>query len=97
MKSISSETEKHYYLNHQGILGGSDGKESACNTGDPGSGGSLGERNGYPLQCSCLENSMNRGDWWATVHLVTASDTTEQLTSFFTFRPTLQQMLKELL
>jgi len=44
MKSISSETEKHYYLNHQGILGGSDGKESACNTGDPGSGRYLGER-----------------------------------------------------
>ena len=29
---------------------------------------------------------MNRGDWWATVHLVTESDTTEQLTPFFHFQ-----------
>ena len=47
-----------------GILGGSDGKESACNTEDlgliPGSGRSLGEGNGNPLQYSCLENSMDR-------------------------------------
>ena len=45
--------------------GGSDGKESACNAGDPslilGSGRSLGEGNGYPLQYSCLEISMDRG------------------------------------
>ena len=44
--------------------GGSDGKESACNAGDPGSipgsGRLLGDRNGYPLQCPCLENSMDR-------------------------------------
>ena len=44
-----------------GFLFGSDGKESACNAGDPGSvpesGRSLGEGNGYPLQYSCLENS----------------------------------------
>ena len=44
--------------------GGSDGKESACNTGNvgfiPGSGRSPGEGNGYPLQYSCLENSMDR-------------------------------------
>ena len=33
----------------------------------PGSGRSPGERNGNPLQCSCLENPMDRGDWWATV------------------------------
>ena len=43
--------------------GGSDGKEFACNAGDPssifGSGRSPGEGNGYPLQYSCLENSMN--------------------------------------
>ena len=47
-------------------------KKSACNARDrgsiPGLGGSLGEGNGYPLQYSCLENSMNRGAWWATVH-----------------------------
>ena len=51
--------------------GGSDGKESTCNAGDwgsiPGSGRSPGEGNGYPLQYSCLQNPMNRGDWWATV------------------------------
>ena len=47
-----------------GLPGGSDGKESACNGGDPGSisgsGRSPGEGNCYPLQCSCLENSMDR-------------------------------------
>ena len=46
------------------ILGGSDSKESACNAGDinliPGSGRSSGERNGFPLQYSCLENPMDR-------------------------------------
>ena len=51
---------------------GSDHKESACNAGDPGSipllGRSLKEGNGYPLQYSCLENTMDRGDWQATVH-----------------------------
>ena len=49
-----------------GSPGGSDGKESACNVGDPGStpgsGRSPGEGNGIPLQCSCLENPMDRGD-----------------------------------
>jgi len=51
--------------------GGSDHKESACNVGDLGSfrglGRSCGEGNGYPLQYSCLEKSMGRGAWWATV------------------------------
>ena len=46
---------------------GSDGKESACNAGDPdsipGFGRSLGEGNDNPLQYSCLENSMDRGAW----------------------------------
>ena len=60
-----------------GFRGGSDGKESACNVGDPGSipgpGRSPGEVNGYPLQYSCLENSMDRGAWQATVHGVTKS------------------------
>ena len=45
------------------------GKESACQAGDsgsiPGSGISPGERNGNPLQYSCLENSTDRGGWWA--------------------------------
>ena len=48
-----------------GFPGGSDGKESVCNAGDPGSIlGSVispGEGNGYPLKYSCLENSMDRG------------------------------------
>ena len=50
-----------------GFPGGSDGKESACNAGDLcsilGSGRSPGEGNSYPLQYSCLENSMDKGDW----------------------------------
>ena len=52
--------------------GGSDSEESACNVGDlgsiPGSGRSPGEGNGNPLQYSCLENSMDRGAWRATLH-----------------------------
>ena len=59
--------------------GGSVGKETACNAGDlgsaPGSGRSPGERNGKPLQYSCLANSMDRGAWWAIVHGVTKSQT----------------------
>ena len=43
----------------------------------PGLGRSLGEGNSYPLQYFCLENSMNRGAWWATVHGVTELNTTE--------------------
>ena len=57
------------------LSGGSDGKESACNVGDPGSihgsGRSPGEENGNPLQDSCLENPMDREAWQATVHAVT--------------------------
>ena len=60
-----------------GFPGGSDGKEYACNAGDPGSipgsGRLSGEGNGYPFQYSCLENLMDRGAWWATVHGVTRS------------------------
>ena len=57
--------------------GGSDGKASAYNTGDlgsiPGLGRSPGEGNGNPLQYSCLENPMDGGAWWATVHGVAKS------------------------
>ena len=63
-----------------GFPDNSDGdKESDCNAGDPGSspgsGKSPGERNDNPLQYSCLENSMDRGAWQATVHGVTKSQT----------------------
>jgi len=65
------------YLPFKGFPGGSVGKEFACNVGDlgsiPGSGRSPAERNGNPLQYSCLENSKDRGAWWATVHGVTKS------------------------
>ena len=59
--------------------GGSDGKESACNAGDPGlipvSGRTLGGGHGYPFQYSCLENPVDRGAWWATVHGVAKRQT----------------------
>ena len=55
-----------------GFPGDSDSKESACNAGDlgliPESRRYPGEGNGYPLQYSCLKNSMNRGAYWTTVH-----------------------------
>ena len=61
----------------KGFSGGSDGKESACTEGDlgltPGSGRFPGEGNGNPLQYSCMEISMDRGAWQATVHRVTRS------------------------
>ena len=58
---------------------GSDGRESDCNSGDPGSipgsGRSPGKENGNPLQYSCLENAMDRGIWQATVCGVAKSRT----------------------
>ena len=52
---------------------------SSYNAGDlgmiPGLGKAPGEENGYPLQYSCLENSMDRGVWWATAHVVTKNQT----------------------
>ena len=68
------------------IPGGSEVKASACNLGAPGLipglGLSPGEGNSNPLQYSCLENPMEGGDWWATIHGVEKSRT--QL-SYFTF------------
>ena len=62
-----------------GFSGGSDGKESTYNVGDPGSipgpGRSPGEENGNPLQYSCMKNPMDRGAWWATVHGVAKNRT----------------------
>ena len=61
----------------EGFPGGSVGKESGCSVGDldsiPGSGRSLGKGHGNPLQYSSLENPMDRGAWWATVHGVANS------------------------
>ena len=74
--------------------GGSEVKESACNAGDlgsiPGSGRSPGGGNGNPLQYSCLENLMDIGAWWATVHRVTKSPTR---LSNFTHTHTLFQII----
>ena len=58
------------------------GKESACNAGGTGDAGSIpglgrspGEGHGNPLQCSCLENPIDRGASWAAVLKVTKSRT----------------------
>ena len=63
----------------QGFPGGSVAKESTCSTGElcsiPGLGRCPGEGNGSRLQCSCLENPMDRGAWWATVHRLAKSQT----------------------
>ena len=62
-----------------GFPGGSDGKESACNAGDPGSvpesGRSPGAGNNNPLQYSCLENPMDEAACRATVHGVAKDQT----------------------
>ena len=64
-------------MNFRGFPGDSDGKESAYDAGDPGSipglGRFPGKGNGYPLRYSCLENSMDREAWLATLHGVTKS------------------------
>ena len=79
-------------LPFQGFPGGSDGKEPSCNAGDRGSisgwGRPPGEGNGNPIQYSCLENPMDRGAWWVTVHGVAKeSDTTKWLAhTHFHFR-----------
>ena len=63
--------------------GGSDGKASPYNAGDPdsipGLGRSIGEGNGKPLQYSCLENPMDGGAWQAILHRAAESGTTERL------------------
>ena len=73
-----------YTHTHMRSPGGSGSKESACNVGDlssiPGSGRSPGKENGNPVQYSCLENTMDRRAWQATVHRVTKSQT--QLSDF---------------
>ena len=70
-----------------GSPGGSDGKESTCNVRDldliPGLGKTPGGGHGNPLQYSCVENPVDRGAWWPTVHGVTKSRT--RVTNTFTF------------
>ena len=74
---MSREGKFNLFTQEWGSPGGSDGKESACSSGDlgsvPGSGRFPGEGNGNPLQYSGLENPMDRGAWWATAHGVTKS------------------------
>ena len=76
-----------------GFPGGTVVKNLPVNTGGdsrdmgsiPGSRSSPGGGNGNLLQYSCLENSMDRGTWWATVHEIAESDTAEQLTLTFSY------------
>ena len=66
-------------LSYKGLPCSSDSEESTCNVGDlgliPELGRSPGERNGNPLQYSCIENPTDRGAWWTTVHGVVKSQT----------------------
>ena len=75
--------------NMKGFPGGSDSKAPVCSAGDPdsfpGLGRSPGEGNGSPLQYSCLENPMDRGAWWATVHGVAKSWTQLRDSTFIFF------------
>ena len=76
---LSSCPLQKYYALKSRFPGDPDAKEGACNAGDPGlipGSGRSPEGNGYPVQYSCLENSMDRGVWWATVHEFTESDVT---------------------
>ena len=82
IREMQFKTTMKYHLTHVrigGFPGGSEVKASACNAGDlgsiPGSRRSPGEGNGNPLQCSCLENPMDGGAWWATVHGIAKSRT----------------------
>ena len=80
----------HAHINVLPVFpGGSDGKVSACNVRDPGSipglGRSPGEGNRNTLQYSCLENPMDGGAWWATVHGVAKSRT--RLSNFTHYIP----------
>ena len=82
-------SKKHSHLmSYSGLPRWLSGKESACNARDvgliPGSGRYPGKGNGNPLQYSSLENSMDRGAWWATVY--GASNSQTQLSNLTTTR-----------
>ena len=69
------------------VTGASESKESVCTMGNPGLipgyRRSPGGGNGYPPQYSCLENSMDRGAWRATVHEVTKSQTQQEKNKYY--------------
>ena len=77
-----------------GFPGGLDGREYAYNAGDPGLipgwGRSPGEGTGNPLQYSFLENPMDRGAWWATVHGVAKNQT--RLSDFHSLMASVQAL-----
>ena len=77
------------------------GKESACNVGDagsiPGWGRSPGEGRSHPLQCSCLENPLDRGAWQASiVHRITKNHTQLKQLSMHTHIPHQHKSLKHI-
>ena len=92
---------KKVFKNTLCFPGGSEVKASACNAGDlssiPGSGRSPGEGNGNSLQYSCLENPMDGGAWWATVHGVAKSRTRLSDLLHFTFKCLKTQRLNNII
>ena len=80
-KEIQIRGDMCMHIADSGCPGGSVVKNLPASAEDvgsiPASGRSPGRGNGNPLQYSCLENSMDRGAWWAIVHGVTKSQTTE--------------------
>ena len=79
MWNLKSNTIECIHKTGMGFPGGSDCKESACNVGGfsliPGLGRFPEEENDCPLQYSCMDNPMDRGAWWATVHGIAKSKT----------------------
>ena len=80
----NTHTKNQQLTLHWGFPGGSDGKESTCNAGGlgsiPGLGRSPGQGHDNPPQYSCLESSMDREAWWATVYGVTTKHSTAHYT-----------------